>query len=136
VVAIRDGKLATETVRSTRVVAAAADAGGEGEPGSGESQERTLEEIMQEVTVLDSAGRLQIPKDYLQRSNIKSRVTLEVLEDGILIRPAGDVGHVASAEALGAALAANTRSNRYKKVTNKLLDRLMSAVNRNRKTEG
>ena len=117
VVAIRDGKLATETVRQTRVVTNGAAENGESagnppagapdEAGNPQPQAPDLEEILQELTVLDSAGRLQIPKDYLQRVNIKSRVTLEVTEEGILIRSAGDSGHAPSAEALGAALAAS-----------------------------
>jgi ABC-type lipoprotein export system ATPase subunit len=141
VVAIRDGKLATETVRSTRVVGANTEANGkngavvEGEPGSAGTQPE-MEEILQELTVLDSAGRLQIPKDYLQRSNIKSRVTLEVTEEGILVRSAGDSGHAPSAEALGAALAASKRTSRSGRVYGKLLDRVLNVVNPNRRTEG
>ncbi len=146
VVAIRDGKLATETVRATRPAAAANGAGENGqgsgekadgsaaEPGQAGAQAVDLEEILQELTVLDSAGRLQIPKDYLQRVNIKSRVTLEVTDEGILIRAAGDAGHAPSAEALGAALAASKSSRRggY----HRLLDRVMNVVSPNRKTEG
>jgi putative ABC transport system ATP-binding protein len=136
VVAIRDGKLATETVRSTRPAASASDENGKDADGNGVTPSTEVEEILQELTVLDSAGRLQIPKDYLQRSNIKSRVTLEVTEDGILIRSAGDGGHAPSAEALGAALAANKRAGRGKNTYGKLLDRVMNVVNPNRKTEG
>jgi ABC-type lipoprotein export system ATPase subunit len=140
VVAIRDGKLATETVRSTRPAAngngsveeaASAAAGKEGE-----TQPTELEEILQELTVLDSAGRLQIPKDYLQRVNIKSRVTLEVTEEGILIRAAGDHGHAPSAEALGAALADSKRTSRARSGLGRLLERVNHAVNPNRRHEG
>lgn len=103
VVAIRDGKMAAETIRLR------SGANGEHVPGMNHPDE-TLEEL----TVLDSAGRLQIPKEYLERCNIKGRVRLELTEDGgILIRPAGDAdGHSPSAEALGAALAENQRSKR------------------------
>jgi ABC-type lipoprotein export system ATPase subunit/bifunctional DNA-binding transcriptional regulator/antitoxin component of YhaV-PrlF toxin-antitoxin module len=146
VVAIRDGKLATETVRTTRPAEAAngsAENGEAGESASGASPESTgeatqvqIEEILQELTVLDSAGRLQIPKDYLQKVNIKSRVTLEVTEEGILIRAAGDAGHAPSAEALGAALAASKRTGRNRPGYHRLLDRVMNVVNPNRKPEG
>jgi hypothetical protein len=85
--------------------------------------------------VLDSAGRLQIPKDYLQRGNIKSRVTLEMTEQGILIKPAGDGGHGPSAEDLGAALAANKRASRSR-TGSRLLERVLNVVNPNRKNEG
>jgi len=70
VVSVRDGKLASETVRL----------------GEGEHTGHT------ELVILDSAGRLQIPKDYLNRFNIQRRVTLEEREDGILIRPAAHNG--------------------------------------------
>jgi putative ABC transport system ATP-binding protein len=133
VVAIRDGKLATETVRQTRQVTITA----ESVDGAAAEQHITHEEVMEELTVLDSAGRLQIPKDYLMRSNIKSRVTLEVTEAGILIKPAGDISHVASAEDLGAVLAASKRTGRARALPGRLFDRVVNAVNPNRnKTEG
>jgi bifunctional DNA-binding transcriptional regulator/antitoxin component of YhaV-PrlF toxin-antitoxin module len=78
VVAVRDGKLATETVR-------------QGEAAHGEAY--------QELVVLDSAGRLQVPKEYLERFGIKRRVQLEPTSDGILIRP---VEHEGSEAGVGA----------------------------------
>ena len=41
----------------------------------------------QEYVVLDSAGRLQVPRDHLEQFGFGDRATLEVIEDGILIRP-------------------------------------------------
>ncbi|CAG0930376.1 Lipoprotein-releasing system ATP-binding protein LolD [Thermoflexales bacterium] len=70
VIAVRDGKLATEKVRRT----SSADA----DPGV---------DTHVEWVVLDSAGRLQIPREYLQRFDIQRRAELEVTADGILIRP-------------------------------------------------
>jgi len=81
VVAIRDGKLATETVRQA---VATTDFSGE-HGGDGKAP---AEEIYEELIVLDSAGRLQIPKEYLQQFNIQGRARLEVTENGILIVPA------------------------------------------------
>lgn len=135
VVAIRDGKLATETVRQTRVNG---ENGGKKENGQGEESAAELhEEVMEEFTVLDSAGRLQIPKDYLHKANIKSHVKLEVTDDGILILPAGDIGHGVSAEDLGAALAASKRAGKQRQGVNRLLERVMRAVNpKHGKTEG
>jgi ABC-type lipoprotein export system ATPase subunit/bifunctional DNA-binding transcriptional regulator/antitoxin component of YhaV-PrlF toxin-antitoxin module len=66
VIAVRDGKLATESVRRA----------------SHEGADAHVEWV-----VLDSAGRLQVPKDYLQRFNIQRRAELELTDDGILIRP-------------------------------------------------
>jgi ABC-type lipoprotein export system ATPase subunit/bifunctional DNA-binding transcriptional regulator/antitoxin component of YhaV-PrlF toxin-antitoxin module len=84
VVAIRDGKMATETVRQTSAAAAS--------NGNGESDEAVeeVEEVFEELIVLDSAGRLQVPKDYLEQFNINRRVKLEVIEDGILIKPVSE----------------------------------------------
>ncbi len=72
VVAIRDGKTSSETVRQ-----AATDAT---HPETGEA--------FDEVVLLDSAGRLQVPHEYLEQFNIHGRVLLEPVEGGILIRPA------------------------------------------------
>ncbi len=94
VVAIRDGKLATETVRSRST----ATVGFEGEVG----EAMQADDVFEELTVLDSAGRLQIPKEYLQSFGIKGRARLEITEDGILILPADDVhqDRVQNAESL------------------------------------
>jgi putative ABC transport system ATP-binding protein len=67
VVAVRDGKLASETVRVQK--------------------EDSDEHHLVELAVLDSAGRLQIPRDYLEHFHIKRRVQIEMTDEGILIRP-------------------------------------------------
>jgi ABC-type lipoprotein export system ATPase subunit/bifunctional DNA-binding transcriptional regulator/antitoxin component of YhaV-PrlF toxin-antitoxin module len=70
VVAVRDGKLASETVRVQK-----ADGG----------------EHHVELSVLDAAGRVQLPREYLEQFNIKRRVMIETTAEGILIRkPEGD----------------------------------------------
>ena len=72
VVAVRDGKLASETVRVQK-----SDGG----------------EHHVELSVLDAAGRVQLPREYLEQFNIKRRVLIETTAEGILIRkPEGD-GH-------------------------------------------
>jgi ABC-type lipoprotein export system ATPase subunit/bifunctional DNA-binding transcriptional regulator/antitoxin component of YhaV-PrlF toxin-antitoxin module len=71
VVAIRDGKVATETLRQAK-----------------EDQVQTEDSFSYtELTVLDSAGRLQIPENLMEQFGIQRRVQLEEVEDGILIRP-------------------------------------------------
>lgn len=76
VIGIRDGKLASETVRRGAVEVV------------GDSAESTPpEDTFQELTVLDSAGRLQIPKSIREQLGIDSRVTLEVTEEGVVIKP-------------------------------------------------
>jgi len=95
VVAIRDGKLASETVRS-KSSNDASEAGGQ----MGDESER--EDVFEELTVLDSAGRLQIPKEFLEQFGITGRARLELTEDGILVLPATnvDLDHVHDAGAL------------------------------------
>src|SRR5215207_8455368 len=66
VVAVRDGKLASETVRVQKV----------------DSDEHHLVEL----AVLDSAGRVQLPREYLDQFQISRRVLIEATEEGILIR--------------------------------------------------
>ena len=73
VVAIRDGKTSSETLRQPAEAAATPDA----------QQEHSFVEY----TVLDPAGRLQVPEEYRERYGIGGRVTLEALPDGIVIRP-------------------------------------------------
>jgi putative ABC transport system ATP-binding protein len=74
VVAIRDGKTSTET----RQIAGARSQ----LPGQVEGEVQT-----EELVVLDSAGRLQVPRDYLEEYDIGGRVRLERTPGGILIRP-------------------------------------------------
>jgi putative ABC transport system ATP-binding protein len=81
VVAIRDGKTSSETVRQM-VFVQTADTNG------GEQVAPQEEEVFEEVVLLDAAGRLQVPRDYLDQYNIKRRVHLEPVDGGILIRPA------------------------------------------------
>jgi len=45
-----------------------------------------------EVVLLDTAGRLQVPQEYLERFNIHGRAHLEPVADGILIRPVSSPG--------------------------------------------
>jgi len=76
VVAIRDGKLASESVRVRA----------DGNAGSDGYQDEHLH-AFEEMVVLDSAGRLTVPREYLDHFNIHRRVRLEIVEDGILMRP-------------------------------------------------
>jgi len=43
--------------------------------------------VYEEYVVVDNAGRLQIPPDLREVAGIGDRVTLEVTEEGVLIRP-------------------------------------------------
>jgi hypothetical protein len=50
------------------------------------------------LVVVDSAGRLQIPKAFLEAWQIQNRVKLESVEDGILIRPSTPMAQPSPAE--------------------------------------
>jgi len=75
VVAIRDGKTSSETIRQSA------------KNTDSDSTHKEAGEIFEEVILLDSAGRLQVLHEYLERFDIRGRVLLEVVEKGILIRP-------------------------------------------------
>jgi ABC-type lipoprotein export system ATPase subunit len=74
VVAVRDGKLASETLRIPR---SKKDSDAQG----GESH------AFEELLILDSAGRVSIPREYLDRFGFRRHVRVEVTEDGIHLRP-------------------------------------------------
>jgi len=90
VVAIRDGKTSTERVRRVRTMQ-------DGEPQVLEQQfqdtveaNAKMEEHVtyHEYVVLDAAGRLQIPREYLEKLGISDRAQVDLTEEGIVIKPA------------------------------------------------
>ena len=111
VVAIRDGKLATETVRAKSSIGGMASEYGEEEE----------EEVFEELTVLDSAGRLQIPKEYLELFGIRGRARLEVTDEGILILPTENIDHVRDAEALATEFVEAKKARGLSGLLNRLL---------------
>jgi len=115
VVSIRDGKLSSETFRSTGTPAPkGGQPGATGEVAIDESRPAVdapvqTQAVYEELTVVDSAGRLQIPKAYLEKHQIRGRVRLELTEDGIKILPANHREHGPTAEWLAEELT-ETRS--------------------------
>jgi ABC-type multidrug transport system ATPase subunit len=95
VVAIRDGKTATETVRQTVVTSVPA-----GESAAEGAMQEQHDDVYEELVVLDSAGRLQVPKEYLEQFAIKGRARLELIEEGILILPAPQAAQTEAADRL------------------------------------
>jgi ABC-type lipoprotein export system ATPase subunit len=96
VVAIRDGKTSTETIRQVSQLERAM-------VGERPADEGTIKEDdvdYHEYVVLDSAGRLQVPKEYLEQTGIGDRATLDVTDDGILIRPVAGRQRMVSAPLL------------------------------------
>jgi len=80
VIAIRDGRTSTETIRALdggQVVSTLTN-----DPGSRRSSE--------ELVVLDSAGRLQLPSEQRVLAGISRRARVELVDGGILVRPSND----------------------------------------------
>lgn len=69
VVTIRDGRTSLEAIREPRF----SDAG----------SKRTLDEFV----ILDRAGRLQLPKNYIEKLNLKERVRVLLADDHITVWP-------------------------------------------------
>lgn len=81
VVAIRDGKTSSEFIRRKNYSQELEEAGG-----------FLDEESHDELTVLDRAGRLQLPKAYMEKLGLeqKNKVKLELQEDRIVLYPVKD----------------------------------------------
>ena len=67
VLTIRDGKVSTEQLR--------------------DREKDHTESTSDELVVLDAAGRLQVPRDYLDELEIYDRARLKMVKEGILIQP-------------------------------------------------
>jgi ABC-type lipoprotein export system ATPase subunit/bifunctional DNA-binding transcriptional regulator/antitoxin component of YhaV-PrlF toxin-antitoxin module len=74
VVAIRDGRTSTERVRTS----------------DEHADESTEKPTVEELVVLDRAGRLQLPIEQRMLAGIGRRARVEVVDGGILIRPTDD----------------------------------------------
>jgi len=79
VVGIRDGMLASETIRQALEPAL---------PNVDGTPAEEEEHKYAELVVLDKAGRIHVPHEYLEQFDIKGHAQLEITEDGILIRQA------------------------------------------------
>lgn len=79
VVAIRDGKTSTEMLRKASALRSFGEL----------SEEQQEEQAHEEVSVLDRAGRLQIPKEYLEELGLRGgdKVRVELEDDRISIYP-------------------------------------------------
>ena len=85
VVAIRDGMLASETVRQMRTNGDQ-PLGVDGQPMT-PTEHEAGHDTYEELVVLDKAGRVHIPSEFLEQLKIRGRARLEITEEGILIRP-------------------------------------------------
>jgi len=82
VVAIRDGLTSTEFVKRNPNLDLLADRGAS----------RKIGDAHEEYVVLDRAGRLQVPKDYLSALNITDRASMEFDGEKIVIRSPKKIG--------------------------------------------
>jgi ABC-type methionine transport system ATPase subunit len=87
VVTIRDGRISSETIRREDDVASALTAG---------ITATRAQHVFDEYLVVDENGHLQLPHDLTERAGIGDRVTLEVKEDGLLIKPVAGRSTVAA----------------------------------------
>jgi len=86
-VEIRDGKTSSEAVRrQVKPASEVAVQGGE-EPAGDEQTVEQADGTHEEYTLLDSAGRLQLPADFLQDHGIRDRVRLAKEDGRIIITP-------------------------------------------------
>ena len=69
-VRIRDGRTSTETLRSTRT-----------------AHDGSTERVAEEYAVLDRAGRMQLPRDFVDALDLRERVKLALEPDHIQVRP-------------------------------------------------
>jgi putative ABC transport system ATP-binding protein len=70
-IAIRDGKISTEVLRETTI-----------------DSEGQAADVAQEYSVLDRAGRLQIPRDFIESLGLRDRVRLALEPDHVGVWPA------------------------------------------------
>jgi ABC-type lipoprotein export system ATPase subunit len=75
-VRIRDGRTSTEVLRGERVLG-----GGAGDWARGSAP-------AEEYTVIDEAGRMQLPQEYLETLGLRERVRLALREDHVGVFPA------------------------------------------------
>ncbi|MGZ9585101.1 ABC transporter ATP-binding protein [Paenibacillus marinisediminis] len=79
VVAIRDGLTSTEFIKRNPSLNA------EGNEGFSNSQ-KGLQEVHEAYVVVDRAGRLQVPREFLEALDIKDKASMEFNGDQIIIR--------------------------------------------------
>ena len=90
VIAIRDGRTSTETVRTTDDDRRQTNDDRCRLRSSSRRSSRRPSSVVEELVVLDSAGRLQLPGDQRALAGIGRRARVELVDGGILIRPTDD----------------------------------------------
>jgi ABC-type lipoprotein export system ATPase subunit len=94
VVAIRDGKTSSEVIKGNQESETS-----DQEQGKTAPEQSTLsapQTTFEELIVLDAAGRLQLPRGYLEHLNIGDRVRVELADGSIVIHPVAGRGRTAA----------------------------------------
>jgi peptide/nickel transport system ATP-binding protein len=89
VIGIGDGRISTEIVRQgpgAAVMAGSPTVPSHRDSSGGPAKPPEIEHLEERV-VLDMAGRLQMPQDYLEQRGIRRRAIVQLVEEGILVRP-------------------------------------------------
>ncbi len=119
VVAVRDGKLASETLRMPK-----GKADEHGDAGH----------VFEELLVLDSAGRISIPREYLERFHFRRHVRMEVTKDGIHLRPMpvaeADAEHATARQASGPETVLPERNSRWYERIRQLTQKIQTLLER------
>ena len=87
VVAIHEGRIGSETIRHVREATVS-----EHTRLEIQSEARTVPSGFDELIVLDAAGRLQIPRHFLEASNMGDRAQLEISDGRLILRPVSGRG--------------------------------------------
>ncbi len=87
VVGIRDGKTSSERVRRVQAEACQPTEVEDSTVADTPSQPTGEQVTYHEYVVLDSAGRLQLPREYLEQLGISGRAQVELTDKGILVVP-------------------------------------------------
>ncbi len=97
VIAIRDGRTSSETVRTAddrRPEPAIERSEGTDDQSLASDKDKSVvggqRSVVEELVVLDSAGRLQLPGEQRVLAGIGRRARIELVDGGILIRPSDD----------------------------------------------
>ncbi len=88
VVTIRDGRTSSERVRRLRAEQDDQEGASAGHQDHEGAHQAHAEAAYHEYVVLDYAGRLQLPREFLEHLGISDRAQVDLTEEGILIRPA------------------------------------------------
>jgi len=122
VVSIRDGRTSSERFRRVHGVMPSLPSDDD-DNGEGDTEQVPTHEVTyHEFVVVDAAGRLQLPKEYLDEVGIRGRAEVQLTEEGILVTAPKVMAEVGShSERAAAALDLWETDERARSVSNRVL---------------